>query len=103
MRPRMHYEFTPGIGWRRVPTRYARCEDGRVRSFLFTGEADTWFSRPARVKVAGRTVAGFITCDRWAGDTDDPRVVSADGWHVTCFFTYSHRKNYALIVAQNER
>lgn len=34
------------------------CDDGIVRRATFTAEADTFFSRPARVQVNGRTVSG---------------------------------------------
>ena len=39
----------------------ALCEDGRRRTARVTGEADTFFSVPASVKVAGKSVSGFIT------------------------------------------
>jgi len=35
------------------------CADGRERVARYTGEADTFFSRPARVSAKGKTVRGF--------------------------------------------
>ena len=36
------------------------CSDGVRRTARITSEPDTFFSQPARVKVKGRTVTGFI-------------------------------------------
>lgn len=51
----------------------ALCADGVRRSATVTGEADMWFSVPARVTVRGRTVTGSLTgchdsCPREASD-----------------------------------
>ena len=78
-----------------MSTHYAQCEDGRVRAFRYSGEADTFFSCPARVSVRGRTVSGFVTGDRWAQADSDPRIV--DGDHILTFFAYAYRKNHALV------
>lgn len=37
------------------------CPDGKARVAVITGEADTFFSVPARVKAKGKTVTGFVT------------------------------------------
>jgi len=37
------------------------CPDGKARVAVITGEADTFFSRPARVKAMGKTVTGYVT------------------------------------------
>jgi len=39
----------------------ALCSDGVRRTAWISAEADTWFSIPARVKVKGKTVSGYIT------------------------------------------
>lgn len=60
----------------------AICEDGRQRTAYVTGEADTFFSIPARVSAGGTTVAGFLVRD-------------SDGtWR---FIAYKYRKNHALV------
>lgn len=41
------------------------CEDGNRRAVRITGEPDTFFSVPARCKVSGRTVSGFVTYRDW--------------------------------------
>ena len=42
----------------------ALCSDGRVRRALILRDADTFFTTPARVKVCGRTITGFVWRDR---------------------------------------
>lgn len=37
------------------------CSDGVRRTAWITSEADTYFSIPARVKVKGKTVSGYVT------------------------------------------
>lgn len=46
----------------------ALCEDGNVRSasvrcYCYDGSyaADTWFSVPASIRIAGKYVAGYVT------------------------------------------
>ena len=41
----------------------AVCDDGMRRTAYITGEADTWFSLPARVNVGKRSVKGWLGCD----------------------------------------
>lgn len=58
----------------------ALCPDGRVRALARIAQtADTFFSVPAAVKVAGRTVTGFVTVETLEGFStptdDDPAVV----------------------------
>lgn len=36
------------------------CEDGRTRTAHFTGEADSFFSRPAKISTKDKTVSGFV-------------------------------------------
>ena len=43
----------------------ALCSDGVRRTAWITGEHDTSFSLPARVKVKGKTVSGFVSGDHW--------------------------------------
>lgn len=37
------------------------CPDSKRRTAILAGQPDTFFSQPARVKVKGKTVTGFIT------------------------------------------
>jgi hypothetical protein len=46
--------------------RNARCPDGRRRTVYLGADADTFFSWPGRVSIAGRWVRGFV-----AVQTDD--------------------------------
>ena len=68
------------------------CSDGVRRTAWITGEHDTSFSLPARVKVKGKTVSGFVSGDPYwhLGG------VSGDGvdWQ---FHTYLTGKNAALL------
>jgi hypothetical protein len=59
----------------------ALCEDGVRRTATVTGEADTFFSVPARVSAKGKTVSGFLSRD-------------GDDWKFTA---YSYRKNAAAV------
>ena len=68
----------------------AVCSDGRVRTATATGEADTWFSIPARVNVNGRTVTGYISAVDWY----DLRVAENDVPPARYEFRqYTYRKN----------
>jgi hypothetical protein len=60
----------------------ARCEDGKARTAWITGEADTYFSIPARVSAKGTSVTGFVSCD-------------SDGEYT--FTAYRYRKNWQLV------
>lgn len=64
----------------------ALCSDGKRRVALITGEADTFFSIPARVSVKGKTVTGFVT-----GREGD------DGERDYEFIAYTYRKNGHLL------
>ena len=57
------------------------CPDNVRRVADITGYPDTWFSIPARVRVRGVSVSGFIT----GFDEGDIR-----------FIPYSYRKNHAM-------
>lgn len=39
-----------------------RCSDGAIRMALI-GIPDTFFSIPGRIRVRGKTVTGYVTCD----------------------------------------
>lgn len=41
------------------------CADGRYRIAYTAQSADTWFSLPARVKVKGKTITGYVTTADW--------------------------------------
>src|SRR6185295_2450812 len=42
------------------------CSDGRIRTATATGEADTFYTIPARLSVRGRTVSGHVyTRESW--------------------------------------
>lgn len=68
----------------------ALCADGRVRTTKRMAiTADTFFSVPAAVEVAGRTVSGYITVECLSGSSvptpDDPAAVK--------FIAYQYRAN----------
>jgi hypothetical protein len=75
----------------------AMCADGTVRSVRFAngGIADTFFSVPGRVSVAGRTVSGYVTVSTADGYStvtdDDPPVVK--------FRAYQYGKNADALPA----
>jgi len=46
-----------------VKIKNCMCSDGIQRVAKITGQPDTYFSVPAAVKIRGKTVTGFITCD----------------------------------------
>ena len=39
----------------------AKCQDGVERHVTFTGEANSAFTRPARVSALGKTISGYVT------------------------------------------
>jgi hypothetical protein len=70
------------------------CSDGRVRKCArIASTADTFFSVPAAVKVAGKTVSGYVTIEALSGlsteTEDDPAVVK--------FVAYTYGKNGDLL------
>lgn len=72
----------------------ALCSDGKVRALARIAQtADTFFSIPAAVKVNGRTVSGYVTCECLSGSSvptdDDPIVVR--------FVAYSYGRNGGLL------
>lgn len=74
----------------------AMCDDGKVRRLARVAQtADTFYSTPASVRVAGRYVAGYVTLSTRAGysagTVDDPLVLK--------FHAYKYRKNGDLIQA----
>lgn len=80
----------PGVGPAKC---IAVCSDGVERVATFTAENDTFFSRPARVAVKGKTVSGYITSetlDGWSTETEgDPGVFK--------FSAYAYGKNAGLL------
>jgi hypothetical protein len=64
------------------------CSDGKRRTVNVTGKTRKFFT-PARVRVKGRSVSGFIAAFSWRDDAE--------------FYEYFHRKNgYALKVQHND-
>lgn len=59
-----------------VGARRVLCPDGKRRYAVVTGEPDTFFSVPARVTVAGRSVSGFVATDN---DQDVCFTANPDG------------------------
>lgn len=60
-----------------------RCSDGKRRAATVTGKPYNRFFTPARVRVKGRSVSGFIAAYSWRDDAE--------------FYQFFHRKNgYAL-------
>lgn len=75
-----------GYGPDLYAVRGALCQDGVRRTAYITAEADTYFGRPARVSVKGKTVSGFIhSFEADSGERDYE------------FVAYSYRKNGYLI------
>lgn len=59
------------------------CSDGKRRVATITGKPYNQFFTPARVRVKGRSVSGFIAAYSWRDDAE--------------FYQFFHRKNgYAL-------
>lgn len=44
-----------------IQVRNCPCQDGERRTAIITGEADTFFSIPAKVRVRGKWVSGYVT------------------------------------------
>jgi hypothetical protein len=63
------------------------CEDGKRRTATVRGEPDTFFTQPAYVRVAGRTVSGFITT----------RYDGALGGDRRMFLSYKYGRNGWLL------
>lgn len=73
-----------------IGVRHALCSDGQRRYARITGEADTFFSIPAQVKVRGKTVSGYIT-----GREYDPE--RGDYSQDYAFIAYEYGKNGHLL------
>lgn len=67
------------------------CSDGKTRTFWATGEPDTFFTQPGRVKVNGKTVTGHIYHDSMYDDEEN----YPDG--VWKFSAYTYRKNHDML------
>lgn len=63
----------------------ALCSDGVRRTAWITAEPDTFFSIPARVKVKGKTVSGYVT------------GMVTDGQYDYEFHVVQTAKNYHLL------
>ena len=85
---------TVNMPWSTYVRARVMCSDGVVRPTVrISSTADTFFSVPCAVRVKGKTVAGFLTCetaDGWSTDTaEDPAVIK--------FVAYSYGKNGNLL------
>ena len=50
--------------WRQlVKVKNALCADGKRRVATITGQPDTFWTVPAKVKCKGKTVSGFLTSE----------------------------------------
>ena len=55
----------------------ALCSDGVRRTAWITADAATFFSIPARVKVKGKTVSGFVTSVPGGYESEDDYAFTA--------------------------
>lgn len=75
----------------------ALCPDNKIRKITLTngGNADTFFSIPARVQVKGKTVTGYVTIETKEGYStateNDPAMVK--------FVAYVYGKNGAIFTS----
>lgn len=86
--------LTQSYPWGMYRSGRALCSDGKVRALArIAPTADTFFSVPASVKVAGRTVSGYVTVQTMSGMStetpDDPAIVR--------FVAYSYGRNGHLL------
>lgn len=58
----------------------ALCSDGQIRAVEMSPTADTFFSIPARCRVSGRWVSGYVTTDE--RESDNARI-----------YTFRHHTN----------
>lgn len=72
------------------------CPDGKRRTVHTTGEADTFFSIPASVKVKGKTVTGYITTYSADGLTSS----ACEGWE---FRANKYGKNSGVFDATDSQ
>ena len=51
----------------------ALCSDGKIRSVRMAQCADTWFSIPASIRINGKTITGYVSCEtqRCSSDNQD--------------------------------
>ena len=94
--PRKRY--IPRWGSETLESVDAVCSDNHVRRVHVTGEPDTWFSLPARVTVAKKTVTGFLTTDEES--TGDPERPYVQVWR---FAAYGYRKNTNVLPPNDFR
>lgn len=85
-----HTSITSSYPWGLYVRARVLCSDGKVRATSrISSTPDTFFSVPCAVKVNGRTVSGYLTCETLDGFTcampDDPTVVK--------FCAYTYGKN----------
>jgi hypothetical protein len=48
------------------------CSDGIIRAAELSASADTFFSVPAKVRVKGRWISGYMTCETADGSSVGP-------------------------------
>lgn len=59
------------------------CSDGKIRAAELAETADTFFSTPAKVRIAGRWISGYMTVESEDGaSTGEPSAFSFR--HHTC-------------------
>ncbi len=62
----MKTHIKTGDGFKRSIAKHGHrllCSDGKIRSAELAGEADTWFSIGARIRMNGKWVTGYATVD----------------------------------------
>jgi hypothetical protein len=79
----------------------AVCEDSVVRTVTFTGEADTFFTRPGKVSAHGKTVSGFVS--KFDADLHPDVVAALDEEPPECQFTATGKHRHALSVWNDGR
>lgn len=57
------------------------CPDGRRRTAYLGQDADTFFSWPARVKIAGKWVRGFVSGPDAYLDETEPKFIAQHNGH----------------------
>jgi len=80
--------FFPGPWQQLKAIRSCICADGKARYAEITGQPTTYFSIPARVKVRGKWITGYVTMAR------DYLPNVKEGYE---FLAYSYGKNYHLL------
>jgi hypothetical protein len=85
----MNTQVTSRHPWGTYVAARLLCSDGKVRSVSRIADtADTFYSVPATVKVAGRSVSGYMSFHH---DMDDPEGC------IAIFVAYTYGKNGHLL------